>query len=311
MGAQPDFIQPDYTVHGFGYGPFDVPSEGAGLSGGVPSSDSAPVVKHDQIGRPGGTQASGQGQAAQAAPAMGALAVQQMPAQPPAMHVQPGYPWQGHPQAGEALPFVGPGHTSPMTRGGPNVGAYAQAPAPPTAIGGAGYPLATAPSTGPVPGQTPFGGYAGVELAGPKAQQRRAARRRRRNRRDVQGEGGYVYRQLANGNIRILVSGEPHILPAGTLLTPQNARWNAITAEIGTWEAFVAHRRAAVGQAVAQGVIGVAEAATGGGPKRRRRRGGAPAPLPAEAEGGLPGWVPYAAAAGLIATVAYLALKSD
>jgi hypothetical protein len=294
MSAQPDFMQASPTVYGFDFNAL------AGVSGGVPDSDSAPVVKHDDVVRTGNNAVPS---------SMGGLEVVSQPAQPPHGHGNtiPGYPWEGHPEIAYSQPFMGPGGTSPMRRGGPNVGAYAVAPAMPTAYQGAAYPYATPGTYTPNEGQAPFGGYGAVDLdgineriaawrAGAPARQekRQAARQARKNAPiDVQGSGGYVYRLFPDGQIKIMASPKGGV---GNMVSPGMPEHAAITAEVGTWQQNRATARLTGLTAAAQGITAITQAATGGGRRRGGRRGGRrqaapPAYTAPQESGGLPGWV--------------------
>ena len=68
--------------------------------------------------------------------------------------------------------------------------------------------------------------------------------------RDVNGQGGWSYRQFADGTIQILVSPQPKLLSTGTFIkndpnSPAQKYWVAITNEIGTWAAFAKERNTA------------------------------------------------------------------
>jgi hypothetical protein len=131
-------------------------------------------------------------------------------------------------------------------------------------------------------------GYGAVDYATAKAAQFR----------DVQGSGGYGYRQFKDGAIQILVSPS-RALPVGSMLTgstgdPNYARWFAITNEIGAWKTFAQARAAQTlrtltdtATALSSSVANVAGAVKAG--KRKRRKAAAaqaafPAETPAAAE---------------------------
>lgn len=257
---------------------------------------------------------------------MGNLRVQPTPAQPPPAHRMQGYPYQGHPQEAQMRPFLGPDGTSPMNRGGPNMGAYAAAPGQPMSqVANVHYPQQMPGTYSPNTGWPSPGAYAGIPYGDAQARQerradRQAARQESRTQRDVNGSGGYVYRQFHTGDIQVLVSADPQRLKAGAILTKGSNRWSAVTAEIGTWESYVKARSERVGSAVGAGVGAAAQAAIGilGKKERkgRKRRKGAPAvpgaPMPdplleeVEEEGGVPSWVPWAAAG--VGTIVLVAL---
>ena len=309
MSAQPEYLQASPTVYGFDFNAL------AGVSGSVPDSDSAPVVRHDDVMRTGND----------AMPAnMAGLEVIEQPAQPPRGHAStiPGYPWQGHPQVAYSEPFMGPEGTSPMRRGGPNVGAYAVAPEIPRAYQGTGYPYATPGTYTPTPGQTPFGGYAGPDLGGreerlDRRMGRKLARQERKNApidvRDPKGE--YVYRlhsPSGGGMIEILASPRGGV---GNRIYPGQPAYNAIIAEVGSWEQNRARQRHAGLSALAQGITAVTQAATGGrrrGGRRRGRgrRGGPPPYTPPPEESKLPGWVVPAAVGGVALTLLVVAMSA-
>lgn len=236
----------------------------------------------------------------------------------PAPHRVPPYPAQGHqfpPQM-----FNGPEGTSPMRRGDPNVGAYAAAPKVPRDLTGATYPYMGS-GTYIRQDQPRFAGYAGIDLAGldvalgdtepnPDPPVSRGtidhAKPKKSQFRDVAGSGGYVYRQFADGSLEIRVSGNIKILPVGTRIEKDKdaKRWNAITGEIGTWEAYRQERLKAVGRGVAL-ASGLATSVAGAigrkkrrkGKKRRKAAAAAPieaplpeAEIPAEESSGLPSW---------------------
>lgn len=236
------------------------------------------------------------------------LMLRPQPPAVPAPHSVPPYPWAGHGQPGS---FDGPSGTSPMSRGGPNVGAFAAAPAVPRDYTGGSYPLAAPGTYVPRDGLPPFAGYAGLDLSGldealgaygneeswrdrrkAKAESRRAAREERKlekleeglinyespkrgQYRDVTGQGGYKYRQFQDGIIRIM-EGSPD--RQGQLLSSSDAStqkaWTAVTNEIGTWDQYAAQRRDS--RLEAAGSIlesaGRAVSTVAGGKKKKGRR---------------------------------------
>lgn len=234
------------------------------------------------------------------------------PPMPPTPHRGPqGYPWQGHPQAGQPHPLMGPNGTSPLHMGGPNLPAYATAPQQPMAYTGAVYPLNTPGVQQQNNGNSLFGGFAGVDfgalddhLDSELGRTKKEKEPKAPKSRDAQGKGGWVYRQFADGSIQIVVSDSPS-LPVGTRLTAQShpRPWNAITAEIGTWQQFIKDRWSRRGQAALSLLdAGTKVAGQIKGRKkrrRRRRRKAAAAPMPEipydtgedEGEGeGMPQW---------------------
>lgn len=311
MSAQPEYLQASPTVYGFDFNAL------AGVHASVPDSHSAPVVRHDDVVRTGNN----------AVPAsMGGLEVIEQPAQPPQGHAStiPGYPWEGHPEIAYSQPFMGPEGTSPMRRGGPNVGAYAAAPPQPTAYQGAAYPYATPGTYTPNNGQTPFAGYAGMDLGGREERmERRMDRKSDRQERktapiDVRDANGYLFRLYHDGMIEVLVAGDDDI-PAGTRVYP-GQRWHrAITAQVGTWQENKRKQTLSALTATARGIENITAAATGGRRRRKRRgrrrgRQGPPPAFTAPAEDKkLPGWVLPAAVGGvgLVLLVAFAKGGSD
>jgi hypothetical protein len=118
--------------------------------------------------------------------------------------------------------------------------------------------------------------------------------------REVQGQGGYRYKQFKDGSIQILVSPDPRALPPGTLLRGDSytsdpagyQRWVAITTEIGAWKDYASARTGNILKAVTDAAL----VQTGKmGRKRKKRKGGAqppaaspmlPAPVEPVEEGG-------------------------
>lgn len=223
-----------------------------------------------------------------------------MPPAVPASHAVQGYPWQGHKLPGA---FMGPNGTSPMWRGGPNISAHADAPAPPTDRTGAAYPKNQPGTYVPNNGMTPFAGYAGLDFAGLDAvlegygargdrearreerQDKREARKyekslidyedpKRGSYRDVAGKGGYFYRQFEDGTLRVMEKS-PKL--AGNVLyeydqdLAKRKKWKAITNEIGTWDQHVSERRSGRLEAAGSILSAVGEA-LGKGKKRGKKR---------------------------------------
>lgn len=233
------------------------------------------------------------------------------PAQPPARHSgPPGYPWRGHPNMAYSQPLLGPNGTSPMRRGGPNLPAYATAPTQPMGYTGAVYPLNTPGVQEQNNGNPLFAGFAGVDFGSLDAhldsELGRTKKAKQPKSRDVRGRNGkWVYRQFADGSIQIVVSNSAS-LPVGSRLTAQShpRQWNAITAEIGTWQQFIKDRWAKRGQTAltlldaGTKVAGQFKGRRRKKRRRRRRRKAAPSPAPdivydagEEDEGeGLPPW---------------------
>ena len=327
MSARPDFREESPTIFGFDYNALD---QAVGAAGGVPNSHSAPVVKHGDVMRTGNNPTHTD---------IGRLEVNYAPREPPVGdrppgypwqghgNTIPGYPWQGHPEQAYSQPFLGPDGTSPLHRSGPNVGAYAAAPGDPMAVSGSGYPQAVQGTYVPLPGQPPpFAGYAGfdpdVDLG--DAASRQARRAARRTAPIVVQGRGFTY-QLTygtngmDGDIVIVVSGEPSVLPVGSVVSKGSARWSAIIAEVGTWAANKARGRQNAARAVAAGLVGVTRAATGGRRRRRRRRrrrGAAPmTPMPPmddfeEEAPSLPPWL-LPVGLGVVAIALVMASQKD
>ena len=219
--------------------------------------------------------------------------------QPPHGHAStiPGYPWNGHPHQAYSKPFLGPSGTSPMRRGSPQFmgsqGAFARAPGPPMSpTTGGGY--AQAPS-GSAPGHAP--GWPPMELGsinlgaldaalihgdwGELAEEdkkaarkrKRAARRGTRGSREVEGKGGYIYRQYSDGSIEYVAAPAGFTELIGTRVTrtspaAEQAEWSRITSEIGTFKAYRKRRRKKFAQQ-AGGLLQEVDKSL----SRRRRRG--------------------------------------
>lgn len=109
--------------------------------------------------------------------------------------------------------------------------------------------------------------------------------------REVQGAGGYRFKQFKDGSIQVLVSPDFRALPPGTILrgdTHQSdpvgyQRWVAITTEIGAWKDYASARSMKVLSTVAD--IGLKQAGKLGKRKGKKRKGGA---VMAPASGGAP-----------------------
>ena len=283
MSARPDFREESPTIFGFDYNALDA---AVGASSGVPNSHSAPAIRLDESVRTGNDPRHAD---------IGRLEVNFDPRQPPVGdrppgypyqghgNTIPGYPWQGHPNQAYSKPFLGPGGTSPQIRSGPNVGAYAVAPGDPMAVSGSGYPQAVQGTYVPLPGQPPpFVGYGGFDPDMPADLGDAAARKARRTARRtapiiVNGAGGFAYKLYygtngMDGQIEIMVSGEPDVLPEGTIVKRGSSRWSAIIREVGTWADNKAGKRRATASAIAAGLTNVTQAALGKRRRRRRRR---------------------------------------
>lgn len=155
-------------------------------------------------------------------------------------------------------PFRGPGGTSPINRGGPNLPAFAP---PLQATAGGVIPATTAwpgvtNQSAQQPG-TPYavqynwagtgygeGGQYGLfdrfkrtdeeKAEAQAAREAKKAARELARYRDVAGANGYRYRQYANGDIEILAGP----WGVGKLLTATNnpTKWRSVTAEIGPYK---------------------------------------------------------------------------
>ena len=331
MSAQPDFIQADPTVYGFDFNA--LANTAAGVSGGVPDSHSAPVVRHGEAPRTGNDAIPS---------SMSGLQAGYGPRQPPVGDRPPGYPWQGHgssipnypwqghPQIAYSQPFLGPEGTSPQTRSGPNVGAYANAPTEPLAYTGGPYPYAAAGTYTPNPTNPSAGAYAGLDLGASREDRQRNREDRQRNRafdreerrqqvamaRQAQKnqidvtDGPYVYRLYSGGAIKILVSPKGG---AGTVLNRGDRGYSAIIAKVGSFRDNAIRGRQSNITALAQGITAVTQAAGGGrrrkrGKGRGRGRGGPPMNLPPESNA-LPPWVVPAGIAGVVALTIFLATR--
>ena len=121
------------------------------------------------------------------------------------------------------------------------------------------------------------GAYAG--LGATKAEKRaarkaaKAARKAAGQYRDVDGLNGlYRYRQYSSGSVKILRAAPEGAHLIGEVIDPGTGQWQAITAEIGTWESHVAQAKAGIYAQLLQSAGKVASSAAKGG--GRRRRGG-------------------------------------
>lgn len=111
--------------------------------------------------------------------------------------------------------------------------------------------------------------------------------------REVQGTGGYKYKQYKDGSIKIIAG--PALV--GTTITESSdaRRWNAITREIGTWEDYKAGRVTNVAAAVTQAAQAFQPSTS-----TQRTQQAAAAAAPAAAESGLTAGkvIPYVVLAG-------------
>jgi hypothetical protein len=198
-----------------------------------------------------------------------------MPATAPLVgHPVPNYPRQGH------VPVF----TSPMNAGewnirGVDMPTYAPALPP---MPGSDWRTFPQPIDGRQlsPARPQFSAFAGVDYGAAKIDYSRPGFGRSREVQD----GGYRYRQFADGAVMILVSERPDLLAPGTILTANNPadpnyrRWVAITTKIGAWKDYAQARTAA---ALDAGTSALRAAS----PRRKKRRKRAtatiaPPPLP-------------------------------
>ena len=286
MSAQPDFINASPTVYGFDFNA--LANTAAGSAVGVPDSHSAPVVRHGAPPRTGNDAVSS---------GMAGLHAGYGPREPPVGDrppgypweghgdTIPGYPWEGHPQIAYSQPFLGPEGTSPQTRSGPNVGAYASAPAAPLSYTGGPYPYAESGTYTPNPTPPSAGAYAGFDLGDKDArldrrQKRSLARQANKTQIDVT-DGPYVYR---------LYSG-------------------------GAFAANKARQRQATLTALAQGITGVTAAVGGAGKRKKGKKGrkgkgqGGQGGQGGEIESPLPAWVVPVGIAVLVGGLLLVASK--
>lgn len=199
-------------------------------------------------------------------------------------HPVPGYPKQGHV----------PQFTMPMNKGewnirGVNMPTYSPALPP---IPGSDWRTAPMPTDAVYsnPALPRRGAYAGMDFG---AAQIDYSRPGLGQSREVQ-DGGYRYRQFADGAIMVLISERPDLLAPGTILAGTNAadpnyrRWVAITAKIGAWKDFAKARGSAILQGAAQAAGTTAQLATAAAAqakrRRRRRKGARPETPPIGAE---------------------------
>lgn len=192
---------------------------------------------------------------------------------PMVAHPVPGYPRQGH------IPkFTMPMNAGEWNTRGINVPTYSPALPPMPGSDWATFPQ-------PIDGdqlnfaRPQFAAFAGLDGFG--------GIRDIGASREVQGQGGYRYKQFKDGSIQVLVSPDPRALPPGTVLRGDtfNAdpagykRWVAITTEIGAWKDYASGRNLKVLSTIAD--IGLKQVARAGKRKGKKRKGGAvmaPAP---------------------------------
>jgi len=98
--------------------------------------------------------------------------------------------------------------------------------------------------------------------------------------REVQGAGGYRYKQFADGAVLVMISPDPNRLLPGTILTgndprsPTYTQWVSITNEIGNWTDFAKKRQTDVFKAIVDSTVGGSKKRRGKG--KKGKRGGAP-----------------------------------
>lgn len=262
-----------------------------------------------------GQQTAQQAQAA-AVKAVGPTGMEIAQPAPLVAHPTPSYPKVGHT----------PQFTMPMNKGewnikGVNMPTYSPAlpPMPGSDWRTFPQPIDGRQLTWQRPQFSAFAGMGAIDYAKAKATQYR----------DVQGTGGYVYRQFNDGVIQILASPSRK-LPVGTMLKgvaedPNYRRWLAITGEIGSWKTYRRESTAEALRAITDTALTVASAFPSKRRKGAKAAGGAgaaaapmPADLPAEAEtppatgGFLSGPVPWILGGSvLVLTIALLASRSS
>jgi hypothetical protein len=291
MSARPEFDQIPLTIYGYDYTegpvPEDIYATGEGFDPRPDHTRREAVVKAKH--QPS-TNNPTQGTTTPAAEVAGLTLEEAMP-QPPHGHAStiPGYPWDGHPHQAYSQPFLGPSGTSPMRRGSPQFmgseGAFARAPGPPMSpTTGGGY--AQAPS-GSAPGHAP--GWPPLELGGVNLgaldaalvhgdwgamdQATRLAKRGKRRSREVEGAGGYIYRQYSDGSIEYIAAPTGFTELISTTVTrtspaAEQEEWSRITSEIGTFKAYRKRRR----QQLAQQAGGLLQEVDKSLSRRRKRR---------------------------------------
>jgi hypothetical protein len=171
---------------------------------------------------------------------------------------------------------------------------------------GAVYPLNTPGVQQQNNGNPLFGGFSGVDfgaLDDHLDSELGRIKKPKKEKAPKSRDADWVYRQFADGSIQIVVSRHPS-LPVGKRITVQShpRQWNAITAEIGTWQQFLKDRWAKRGQTaltLLDAGTKIAGQVKGRKKRRRRRRRKAAAPMPDisydtgedEGEGeGMPPW---------------------
>lgn len=231
-----------------------------------------------------------------------------MPATAPLVaHPVPGYPKQGHV----------PHFDMPMNKGDWNikgVGIPTFSPALPP-IPGSAWPTSPMPIDGAQldAGRPQFSAYAGASYG---AAQINYAKPALGQAREVQ-DGGYRYRQFADGAIMVLISERPDLLAPGTILTGTNAadpnyrRWVAITAKIGAWKDYAQAQSRAAFTAIADAAL----KARARRPRRRKAKAQVEAPTPASIAASEPvaqtNYTPWliGGAVALIGVVALVAMR--
>lgn len=123
--------------------------------------------------------------------------------------------------------------------------------------------------------------------------------------RVVKGEGGYIYRQYSNGNIRV----EAGPARVGQTLMQYDAgtqkAWSAVTYEIGTWESYKSGAKRDLTVGILQAVTPVVTSAVGpkGKGKRKKRTPSMPE-VPLAPTSTMPEWVlPVGLGAGALVII--------
>ena len=125
--------------------------------------------------------------------------------------------------------------------------------------------------------------------------------------RDVQGSGGYVYRQFSDGSIQVLKG--PALVGKKISSSSDPTRWTAITNEIGKWGGIGSGK---IRSGAAKGVASVIDAWAAG--RQQRLEGGAvmpyaPAPQPTAGQWLQENWQMVALGAAGLATLALIVKK--
>lgn len=247
MSAQSSYQQVSPEVYGYDYNIGPVPQDifSGGQWGDVPSSDGAAVNQEVLAAGGGGIVDDRMSQPHN---------IPNMPAVPEAVNLRgeirpqgypwqghgppQGYPWQGHPPS---APLMGPGGSSPIRRGGPNMPAYTPGSPYPTmdTTTNSGYPLTVPSQMAPNPGQPMMGYYGGIDLGNLDMHLGSMGAPSGRSR--TESKGGYTYEQFSDGSIKIVATSDPAgQYLVGQTLTSSNdpSRWQAITDDIGTWQEY-------------------------------------------------------------------------